>query len=140
MLWCETCRKEYSDETGRLCPKCGGALQEIVPEEMEPAKVSWGRQGKDQEPKWPLDETGQPEQAVLLCEASDLGGGGEIAISMLRAFGVPVLQKYPGDGQLGKVILGFSGYGFDVYVPESMLELAQELMAPSEEEEQEGDQ
>lgn len=140
MLWCETCKKEYSDEMENRCPKCGGMLQKIVPEEMEPAKVKWGRKEKDQEPEWPLDQNGQPERAVLLCEASDLGSGGKITISMLRAFGVPVLQKYPGDGQLGKVILGFSGYGFDLYVPESMLELAQELMAPSEEGEQEGDQ
>ena len=72
--------------------------------------------------------------------SSGLGSEESITISMLHAFGIPVLQRYPGDGQLGKVVLGFSGYGSDLYVPESMLEQAKELIAPSEETEQEGDQ
>ncbi|MBQ1352071.1 MAG: hypothetical protein IIY71_05050 [Oscillospiraceae bacterium] len=139
MLWCEKCRKEFADSQQTRCPHCGGMLQKIAPEEMESAKVSWGRQDEKLEPSWPRDKEGTPEPAAFLCESSHFGADGEITISMLRAFGIPVLQKYPGDGQLGKVVLGFSGYGVDLYVPESMLELAQELLASPEEEEQEGD-
>lgn len=36
-----------------------------------------------------------------------------------QAAGIPVLTRYPEGGGLGKVYLGFSGYGVDLYVPKS---------------------
>ena len=48
---------------------------------------------------------------------------------MLEAYGIPCLRDYPGDGSFGKVVLGMSGQGTDIYVPESMLEEAQNLLA-----------
>ena len=42
--------------------------------------------------------------------------------NMLGAYGIPCVKQYPNDGQFGKLILGMSGTGVDVYVPKSMLE------------------
>ena len=46
---------------------------------------------------------------------------------MLEAYGIPCLRQYPGDGDFGKVVLGMSGFGTDIYVPESMFEDALNL-------------
>ena len=141
MLWCEKCGKGYDEAQEDICPHCGAPLQETAPGKTKKKQVKWSfRNQKKEEPIWPVGEDGRPEPAALLMRSSGLGAEGELMISMLHAFNVPVLQRYPGDGQLGKVVLGFSGYGSDLYVPKSMLDLAKELIAPSEEAEQEGDQ
>ena len=54
----------------------------------------------------------------------------ELKINMLEAYGIPCLRLYPGDGSFGRVVLGMSGLGTDIYVPESMLEDAQALCSP----------
>ena len=46
-----------------------------------------------------------------------------------------MIKQYDKDGTLGKVVLGFSGYGVSLYVPASMLEDAQNLLKPVDEEE-----
>ena len=43
------------------------------------------------------------------------------------------MRRYDKDGTLGKVLLGFSGYGVKLYVPTSRLEEARELMKPIDE-------
>ena len=77
--------------------------------------------------RWPKTPSGEPEKAVFLCncKASDLDD--VLKINMLEAFGIPCMRDYPGDGSFGKVVLGMSGNGTDIYVPESMLEDAQNL-------------
>ena len=40
---------------------------------------------------------------------------------MLEAYGVPCVRQYPNDGGFGKLIMGMSGTGVDIYVPQSML-------------------
>lgn len=132
MLWCENCGKEYDEKRRVVCPICGGPLCEIRPEEMEAKQGDWNLKGDQAAPPWPKNAAGQPEKAVLLTRMSDIGSEAELTISMLRAFGVPVTRRYAGDGQLGRVILGFSGFGTELYVPESMLSLAQDLMKPNE--------
>ena len=134
MLWCHNCKKEYDQVEENQCPICGEPLEQLAPEAMEAACASWSIHPGDEDPQWPVDANGTPEQAVFLTSGADLGSSGDITASMLKAFGVPVLQRYPGDGQLGKVVLGFSGYGSDLYVPRSKLELAQELLKPVDEE------
>ena len=49
------------------------------------------------------------------------------------SYDIPVLRRYEKDGTLGKVVLGFSGYGVQLYVPASRLEEARELMKPVDE-------
>lgn len=82
---------------------------------------------------WPKDNNGKDEKAVFLCHLGSNDLQDELLVNMLEAFGIPVLKKYPGDGGFGKVILGMSGFGTDLYVPESMLEDANNLIFNMEE-------
>ena len=53
----------------------------------------------------------------------------EMAVNLLEAYGIPALRKAPGDGSFGEVFLGASGFGVDIYVPETMLEDAQNIVS-----------
>lgn len=88
----------------------------------------WGRaSGEPLLDRWPRDAQGEPETPALLCNCKSLDLGDELKINMLEAYGIPCLKRYPGDGSFGKLILGMSGHGVDIYVPQSMLEDAQTL-------------
>jgi len=77
---------------------------------------------------WPKNETGDPVSPALLCGCSPLDMEAQMLQSMLEAYGIPSLCIAPGDGVFGKLILGMSGTGFDILVPETMLEDAKALM------------
>ena len=47
---------------------------------------------------------------------------------MLEAYGIPTIRQHPNDGDFGKLILGMSGSGVDIYVPETELAAALELL------------
>ena len=49
--------------------------------------------------------------------------------SLLTAYGIPCFKYYDKEGGAGKVINGFSGFGVGLYVPASMAEDAQNLLA-----------
>ena len=77
--------------------------------------------------RWPKDENGEPEEPVRLGTAMNLNLFDELTVNMLEACGIPCLTLYPGDGSFGKLILGMSGQGTDIYVPASMAEDAAAL-------------
>ncbi len=77
--------------------------------------------------RWPKNEDGEPEKPVRLVTADNRDFFDELTISMLESCGIPCLRMYPGDGSFGKLILGMSGQGTDIYVPESMAEDAAAL-------------
>ena len=79
--------------------------------------------------RWPKDENGQPEEPVRLGTVINLNMVDELTVNMLEACGIPCLTLYPGDGSFGKIILGMSGQGTDIYVPKSMAEDAAALCA-----------
>ena len=90
--------------------------------------------------RWPKAPSGEPEKAVFLCNIKAVDLADELKINMLEAYGIPCLRDYPGNGSFGKVVLGMSGQGTDIYVPESRLEEARNLCtAEPEEEEQYND-
>ena len=91
-------------------------------------KEGWGRlvRGELYE-RWPKDENGEPEEPVFLGTAVNLNYFDELTINMLEAYGIPCLRQYPGDGTFGKLILGMSGQGTEIYVPKSMVEDAANL-------------
>ena len=91
-------------------------------------KEGWGRliRGELYE-RWPKDENGEPEEPVFLGTAVNLNYFDELTINMLEAYGIPCLRQYPGDGTFGKIILGMSGQGTEIYVPKSMVEDAANL-------------
>ena len=86
-----------------------------------------------------MEESGEKVKAVLLKETFDSPAESDMVISMLAAYGIPCFKYYDKDGGAGKVINGFSGYGASLYVPQSRLEEAQELLQaqPVEDEETE---
>jgi len=77
---------------------------------------------------WPKKEDGKPVPPVFLTHlrATDLEG--QIVISMLEAAEIPVVTQHPNGGDFGRVILGFSGTGIDIYVPEHLLADAQGML------------
>ena len=76
---------------------------------------------------WPKDENGENEEAVFLCHLQCNDMSDDLLVNMLEAYGIPCVKKYPGDGGFGKVIMGMSGLGTDLYVPKSMYVDAFEL-------------
>ena len=84
--------------------------------------------------RWPKTPSGDPEKAVFLCNCKAVDLSDEIMINMLEAYGIPCIRDYPGNGSFGKVVLGMSGQGTDIYVPESRLEEARSLLTAEAEE------
>ena len=79
-------------------------------------------------PEWPNDETGNPVPPVFLMHLSGGPVNMELTINLLEAYGIPHVAKYPHDGLFGKLILGHAPLGMEVYVPETMLEDAQNIL------------
>ena len=91
-------------------------------------RIEWGRNEYSELLKrWPKDENGQPEAPVFLRSEKNLDMSDELLVNMLEAYQIPCLRIYPGDGAFGRVVLGVSGWGVDIYVPESLYEDAKEL-------------
>ena len=88
----------------------------------------FGRLSRGIMDKWPKDEGGDPVCPAKLthCQSSDMAD--ELLVNMLEAYGIPSVRIHPNDGDLGEVILGMSGTGTDIYVPETLLEDAKALM------------
>jgi len=78
--------------------------------------------------RWPKNPDGSPVVPAFLihCNSTDLAD--VITVNMLEAYDIPVLILHPGDGDFGKVVLGLSGTGSRIYVPETLLAQAKELM------------
>lgn len=92
----------------------------------------WGFSGKSG-PAWPLDSNGEAVEPVFLTNIFPKNMELEIFLGLLESCGIPVVTKYPGDGYFGKIILGMSGTGTDLYVPEVNLEEARDLLDGFEE-------
>lgn len=88
----------------------------------------WSFGKRDRLPqRWPRNEAGEPEEPVLLCTCDNLDMSDRLLVNMLEAYGVPCLCIDPGNGSFGRVILGISGQGTDIYVPKSLYDDAKEL-------------
>ena len=99
----------------------------------EKLNIEWGRQEyAGLLARWPKDENGVPEEPVLLCKLSALDMSDELMLNMLEAYGIPCLRRYPGDGAFGKLVLGMSGEGTEIYVPKSLYIDAKELSKGAE--------
>ena len=95
----------------------------------EKLKLEWGRKEYAELLKrWPKDANGQPEPPVFLKAEKNLDMSDELLVNMLEAYQIPCLRVYPGDGSFGRLILGVSGWGVNIYVPESLYEDAKELI------------
>lgn len=83
---------------------------------------------------WPKDEQGEPVAPAFLAMCSPLDMQAELTQGLLASYGIPSLRMAPGDGAFGELILGMSGTGLDIYVPETMLDDAKALMEADNEE------
>ena len=57
----------------------------------------------------------------------------EMIVNLLEAYGIPCIRLYPNDGDFGRLILGTSGTGVEIYVPKTMYEDAVNLSEGSAE-------
>ena len=77
---------------------------------------------------WPKDENGETVAPAYL---KHIHGGPldmELTLNLLEAYGIPHVCEYPNNGLFGKLILGHPPGGMEVYVPETMLEDAQNVL------------
>ena len=90
-------------------------------------------------PDWPIDAQGEKEKAVLLTSRFDSTADADMLISLLAAYRIPCFKYFDYEGGAGKVINGFSGYGASLYVPQTMLEEAKNILNAQAVEEDEND-
>jgi len=79
-------------------------------------------------PNWPKDENGEPVAPVFLKHISGGPLDLEVAINLLDAYEIPHVGEYPNNGEFGKLILGHPPSGVDVFVPETMLQEANDVL------------
>ena len=100
---------------------------------MEMGKFPWQTMEK-----WPRREDGDYVAPIKLthCKSSDMED--VMLVNMLEAYGIPAVRVYPCDGMFGKIVLGMSGTGADILVPENMYEDAKALMEAEPDDELQG--
>lgn len=91
--------------------------------------IAWGRDSRrDLLDRWPKTAEGEPVTPAFLTKCSQVDMEDRMLVGMLEAYDIPCLTRYPHSGEFGKVVLGMSGFGTEIYVPETMLEDAIALM------------
>ena len=99
-------------------------------------KIIWGQfQDGELLRSWPRKENGEPEEPVYLCLRSCNDLADQLTVNMLKAYGIPCLCMERGEGSLGRVVLGISGYGVEIYVPANLLNDAKILIEEENNEE-----
>jgi len=105
---------------------------------VEGHKLDWARDlpGKMAK-RWPKDENGEYVAAAFLTTCSQLDMGDAIVTGMLDSFDIPYVKKFPHYGGFGNLMLGVSAEGLDIFVPETMLEDARNILEGESEDEEE---
>lgn len=117
-MWCSKCKSEYDDGVA-VCPECGSKLVSKLPRKY--MKKKQNRSNTSIMPdNWPKGENGEPEKAVFLKHCTCVNMENQMLRNMLEGYGIPSIEGYPDDGGFGKVVLGMSASGADIYVPASM--------------------
>ena len=80
---------------------------------------------------WPKNENGEFVAPQFLLHLSGAPVDSELTLSLLAAYGIPTVCEYPNNGLFGKLILGQPAGGIDVFVPETMLEDARDILSAS---------
>ncbi len=103
---------------------------------MSEPKIEWGRADLGGLlDRWPKGEDGKPVKARFLCNQTCVDMSDLLFVNMLEAYGIPCLTVDPGDGSFARVMMGMSGQGVDVYVPEILYDDAVALTKEEEHEE-----
>ncbi|MDR2600247.1 MAG: hypothetical protein LBC73_08230 [Oscillospiraceae bacterium] len=77
---------------------------------------------------WPKDENGEPVAPAYLKHISGGPLDLEVALNLLDAYKIPYVSEFPNNGAFGKLILGQPPSGMEVFVPETMLQEAQDII------------
>lgn len=104
---------------------------------MNEPKLEWGRDvpGEVLE-KWPRDENGELVQAAYLTSCSQLDMGDTILEGLLDSCGIPCVRRFPHYGGFGNLVMGMSAEGVDIFVPETMLDEAKNILEGESEDEE----
>ena len=78
--------------------------------------------------KWPKKADGELVTPAFLMHSGGNPLDTEMTVGLLEAYGVPVVCQYPNDGEFGKLIIGYAAGGVDLFVPETMLDEAKDIM------------
>ena len=107
-------------------------------DEQNKASPTWGRYipGELLE-RWPRDEEGNPDPPVYLCHCEPLGMAEQLTVSRMESYGIPCLRQDPENGGFGRLSIGVSGTGTDIFGPASLWADACELLREPEETERE---
>ena len=84
--------------------------------------------GKKEKIPWPKDENNESIPPVFLTHIYGGPLDTELTLNVLEAYGIPYICEYPHNGLIGKLILGQSASGIKVFVPETLLEDAQNVL------------
>ena len=104
-------------------------------DEENKAQVQWGRYIPGELlDRWPKDEAGEPEPPVYLCHCGPLDMEETLTVARMESYGIPCLRQYPNNGDFGRLIIGVSGPGADIFVPASLWADACELLREPDEE------
>jgi hypothetical protein len=77
---------------------------------------------------WPKNEDGTQVAPAFLTHTGGAPLDAELVLNLLQAYGIPTLCQYPNDGSFGQIMVGVAGGGVDIFVPETMLEDAKNLL------------
>ena len=80
-------------------------------------------------PEWTKDDTGTPVPPVFLLHVGGDAMEVKMTLSLLHAYGIPTVCQYPNDGSFANVIMGFAPAGTDIFVPETALEDARNILS-----------
>lgn len=89
--------------------------------------------------KWPKTDSGEPVPPRFLAHRMSVDMADMTLVGLLEAYGIPAIVRHPGDGDFGKVVLGMSGTGSSIYVPETMYNDAAALLEAEADETDETD-
>ena len=84
---------------------------------------------KNKMPQWPSDEKGVSVPPAFLMHVSGGPLDMELTLNLLEAYGIPHVSQYPNNGLFGKLIFGHPPSGMEIFVPETMLEDAQNILS-----------
>ena len=79
-------------------------------------------------PKWPDDENGEPVAPAYLKHISGGPLDLELSLNLLEAYGIPYVSELPNNGAFGKLIFGHPPSGMEIFVPETMIEDAENVL------------
>lgn len=91
--------------------------------------ADWGfKKKKKMMDIWPKKENGDMIAPAFLMHAGGNPMDTEITLSLLEAYGIPAVCQYPNNGEFGKLIIGHAGGGVDIFVPETLIDEAKDIM------------